>query len=357
MVAASWTAGLVVLLATFSSATAKPCRPGPGVCEKPYVRKEWRNLSNPQKEKYIKAVQCLMEKPSTAGMAAVRNRYEDFVATHIVQTEAVHFTGIFYPFHRLLLLEYEKALWECGWDRRLGQPFWDWTLDTESDAKFLSSPVFDKKLGFGGNGAFIPGNLSHPELPGHVGGPPFDLPDRSGGGCLEDGPFAGLKTQLGPLNDTEVKAERCIRRDFSPRSLARFGSRAQVDAAMQIGDYGTFERVTDSQTFHPAGHWATGGLYGTMTDTYASPGDPVFYLHHSNVDRAWWSWQQRDLGKRQREMDGPLFMFDYANALGGNATLDTPVWVGLAGQRVEFKAGELLHLQKGPLCYMYESIY
>lgn len=41
MVAASWTAGLVALLATFSSATAKPCRPGPGVCEKPYVRKEW----------------------------------------------------------------------------------------------------------------------------------------------------------------------------------------------------------------------------------------------------------------------------------------------------------------------------
>jgi len=66
------------------------------------------------------------------------------------------------------LSEYEKALWACGWDRKLGQPYWDWTLDTGSEEEFLSSPVFHKKHGFGGNGAYIPGNLTHPQLPGFV---------------------------------------------------------------------------------------------------------------------------------------------------------------------------------------------
>jgi hypothetical protein len=47
---------------------------------------------------------------------------------HLQLTRIVQ--GIFYPFHRLLLAEYEKALWSCGWNRKLGQPYWDWTLDT-----------------------------------------------------------------------------------------------------------------------------------------------------------------------------------------------------------------------------------
>lgn len=72
----------------------------------------------------------------------------------------------------MLLAQYEKALWACGWDRSLGQPYWDWTLDTASQAAFLASPVFDTVCGFGGNGAYIPGNLSHPQLPGFVSYPP-----------------------------------------------------------------------------------------------------------------------------------------------------------------------------------------
>ena len=29
-----------------------------------------------------------------------------------------------------------------------------------------------------------------------------------------------------------------------------------------------------------------------MTDVDASPGDPVFYLHHNYLDRLYWQWQQ-----------------------------------------------------------------
>lgn len=235
--------------------------------------------------------------------------------------------------------------------------------------------MFHKKHGFGGNGAYIAGNLSHPELPGFVsipvshafrnrplttpsqiGGPPFDLPDRSGGGCLTTGPFAGLSTKLGPQNISTGTTSRCVRRDFSYASLRDFSGAAQVQAAMAIPDFGTFEQTTDTTTFHPGGHWAVGGLYGTMTDTYVSPADPLFYLHHSNMDRAWWSWQTLNLAVREQEISGPLVFFDYANQLGGNATLTTPVWVGLAN-RVEFPAGQLLHIRKGPFCYTYDEVY
>ena len=51
-----------------------------------------RRLKNKERESYIAAVKCLQSKPSTAPLAAAQNRYDDFIATHQVQTESVHFT-------------------------------------------------------------------------------------------------------------------------------------------------------------------------------------------------------------------------------------------------------------------------
>lgn len=32
--------------------------------------------------------------------------------------------------------------------------------------------------------------------------------------------------------------------------------------------------------------------------------DPLFYLHHTFVDRVWWMWQQRDLAARLSDIAG-----------------------------------------------------
>jgi tyrosinase len=45
-------------------------------------------------------------------------------------------------------------------------------------------------------------------------------------------------------------------------------------------------------TYHGGGHLSVGGDLGVMGDVYASPGDPLFYLHHANLDRLWWEWEQ-----------------------------------------------------------------
>ena len=39
-------------------------------------------------------------------------------------------------------------------------------------------------------------------------------------------------------------------------------------------------------------HVAVGGRSGDMGNTQASSNDPVFYLHHNNVERWWRIWQQ-----------------------------------------------------------------
>jgi tyrosinase len=41
-----------------------------------------------------------------------------------------------------------------------------------------------------------------------------------------------------------------------------------------------------------------------MLDPISSPGDPLFYLHHTWLDKIWADWQRKDLPKRLREMGG-----------------------------------------------------
>ncbi|KAK8139377.1 Tyrosinase-like protein orsC [Apiospora sp. TS-2023a] len=291
-------------------------------CTKPYFRKEWRRLTIDERKSYIAAVKCMMAKPGVAPLEAVTNRFEDFLATHIVQAMESHFVGIFYPYHRFLLSRYEQELWECGWSRGLGQPFWDWTLDTEHDEDLINSPVFDVETGFGGNGGWIGGNFTHPApgmsttptyliglvpLPTQIVQPPQDVPDRTGGGCLQNGPFADLSTFLGPKNSTVKQGRNCVRRDLAPVSLRKMSGKDRVAEAMDLPDYGSWERLTDGVSLHPGGHWGPGGL---------------------------WSWQIRDAA-RVYDISGPLVFFDYENKAAGNVTLGSTVWNGLGDYRKE----------------------
>jgi tyrosinase len=41
-----------------------------------------------------------------------------------------------------------------------------------------------------------------------------------------------------------------------------------------------------------------------MLDVAASPGDPLFFLHHTNLDRLWWEWQSIDLTTRLTDIAG-----------------------------------------------------
>ncbi|KAK0640592.1 hypothetical protein B0T16DRAFT_460766 [Cercophora newfieldiana] len=81
------------------------------------VRKE-RTLTKPQRREYIAAIQCLLSKPSTLPpglVPAAQNHFDDFVYIHLNQTNMVHGTGNFLPWHRFFIKTYETRLAACGY--------------------------------------------------------------------------------------------------------------------------------------------------------------------------------------------------------------------------------------------------
>jgi tyrosinase len=45
-----------------------------------------------------------------------------------------------------------------------------------------------------------------------------------------------------------------------------------------------------------------------MLNGVSSPGDPLFYLHHTWLDKIWADWQNLNRSKRLTEMSGPNVM-------------------------------------------------
>ena len=43
---------------------------------------------------------------------------------------------------------------------------------------------------------------------------------------------------------------------------------------------------------------------GGQDNPISSPGDPLFYLHHTFLDRVWWQWQEKDLPNRLYDIAG-----------------------------------------------------
>lgn len=87
--------------------------------ERMRVRRDWRDFSYKQRKSYIQSVLCLQKLPSQTPSDLVpgaRSRYDDFVATHINQTQTIHFTGTFLAWHRYYVWNFEQALRnECGY--------------------------------------------------------------------------------------------------------------------------------------------------------------------------------------------------------------------------------------------------
>lgn len=66
-----------------------------------------------------------------------------------------------------------------------------------------------------------------------------------------------------------------------------------------------------------------------MSNPISSPGDPIFYLHHTWLDKIWWDWQAQDLPRRLTEIEGRnrMNITDLGAGLGGfpgDAPPDSP---------------------------------
>ncbi|KAF9478985.1 Di-copper centre-containing protein [Pholiota conissans] len=308
-------------------------------CEKLVERREWRTLSREEKASYIDAIKCLQSRPAVKPVIkAARSRYDEFQAFHINQADAVHVAGEFLPWHRQYVKNYEAELHKCGY--KGGNPYWDWTLDTHSDQTFAKSPIFDPETGFGGDGQLFTYKLPAPVPPAAMRIDPVAFR-----GCVMDGPFANHTIPLGP---GKYIGDHCLTRGIKEEAK-EFLNTPMVDYIMTQTNFGDFRiqveglPITPGHRVHDGGHYGVGG---EMSNFYSSPGDPLFYLHHSNLDRMWWNWQQMK-PERLYEITGrsatvPPFK---------NVTLDYPLIMSTLGPSAVI--GDVMDIHSEPNCYTY----
>ncbi|OIW34170.1 Di-copper centre-containing protein [Coniochaeta ligniaria NRRL 30616] len=319
-----------------------------------------RTLSSKEKLSFIAAIKCMQAKPAktTFKFPGSVSRYDDYQALHISQTDYIHFDGLFLPWHRYMLYLFEGELRStCGYSGTI--PYWNWSLDASSgEANVLKSPIFDPVYGFGGNGPYIADISSFPDDWKTI----VDIPGRQGGGCITDGPFKDRQIPMGPANHTEY-TPHCLRRDISPWLITQTANSSVLYWALQATSHWDLDHrieglslAVSGMTLHAAGHLGVGGMIGDMANMYSSPGDPLFYLHHSMLDHVWDTWQRKKWPARKTDIGGPDTMWAYPyNYFGdipySNVTLQTPLNYGLIASTI--KINDVMDTQGGQLCYTY----
>lgn len=174
----------------------------------------------------------------------------------------------------------------CGY--KGAQPYWDWSLDTiENGKKYSDSPLFDAKLGFGGNGA----NGSIP-----TGATPFPPDSAPVGSCINTGRFAKYQNPIGPGYNFTYHPH-CMQRNFQNDYADKYLTwKENVLPLLRKTNYVDFSHNLDHDAgntgattgIHGYGHYAVGGEMGNF---WTSSNDPLFFMHHAQLDRIWALWQ------------------------------------------------------------------
>jgi tyrosinase len=310
-------------------------------------------------------VQCLSKKPAktpSSIAAGAKNRYDDFVAIHINSTLSIHGTGNFLTWHRYFTWAYEQVLRnECGYKGY--QPYYQWAYWANEPDK---SPAMDgSDTSMSGDGEYVPGrsNVCIPS-PDQCG---ISLPPGSGGGCIKSGPFRDWRVHLGPVaavlpnlpQNPEVSGlgynPRCLKRDISRMASSGWTKDQDiVDLVQKSPGFLSFSTTMQGDFgngflgVHTGGHFTIGG--DTGGDLFASPGDPMFFLHHAMIDRTYWTWQNLDLANRQYALAGTITVNNVPPSR--DAVLQDPIdlgYVGVPVETIESTANTL----GGPFCYVY----
>ncbi|KAK6355579.1 hypothetical protein TWF696_004678 [Orbilia brochopaga] len=328
---------------------------------KKWIRREWRTLSSAEQDKFTAAINCVLCKPAITPRSVCpgcRNRYDDLVYTHQQQTFNIHYVGKFLPWHRYFTWTLEKMMREeCGFTSTF--PYWAWERDCDASLpeqqkidKFLASPIWDGTHGFGANGDFIP------TPPGQEGMAP---PGRMGGGCTPNGKFKNMKINIGPAAATAYNP-RCLSRDNAPHFACWYLSKNSTAHTMQAQNFEEFDDVVEGgpgfgiSGIHGGGHYGIGGTFGIMGDLYLSPGDPSFWVHHSNLDRVWHSWQKCNWNARKLDMGGPTLLMDKTSP---PTQLTEPITMGQYAEKVNPNGGITVKdvMDISDLCYDYDYYY
>jgi tyrosinase len=159
--------------------------------------------------------------------------FGQLVAIHADMSHQMHGNPRFLPWHRVYLLQLEQALQAIHPDVTL--PYWDWTQAAEQG---------------------IP-----PWLQGF------------------------MPTVMTPAQTITVS-----RAAGSPGDLGLIAS--NTPNVLQLTAFADFAPQLES--IHNGVHVWVGG---SMSMIATAPADPLFWMHHANIDRLWWQWQSSPQGQ------------------------------------------------------------
>ena len=204
-------------------------------------------LADPILESYRKAVAAMKALPQ----ADPRNWTRQ---AQIHQNFCPHRNWYFLPWHRAYILAFERLCRQLSGNPQFALPYWDWTADRQ-----------------------IPQAFAVAQWPGRPG---QTNPLRDTTRTMP--PNASLPTNIvGP----NVIASRLAETNFELFGSSRPNGQNSTASTWQRaeGVEGPFESTPHDQV-----HVRVGG----DMQTFMSPLDPIFWLHHCNMDRLWDRWNR-----------------------------------------------------------------
>jgi len=218
---------------------------------------------------YAKAVKAMQGLPETNPrswryQAAIHGRAGVAPPPGAPWNECQHATWYFLPWHRMYLFQFERIV--RSFVTAAGGPD-DWTL-----------PYWDYSSGAPGNA--LPPAFRASNLPDGSANPLFVTRRRASvnAGTAMPGPVVNTSNAL------QVRV-------FTSQGAATGFGGPQTGWAHQGPAFGAVEAMP-----HGPVHVQVGGPGGLMTDPDLAALDPIFWLHHANIDRLWDVWRRRRIG-------------------------------------------------------------
>lgn len=245
-------------------------------------RKNFKRLTADEKKRFVDAFVKLADSTlhDSVLMPGMMSRYGDYPMTHMNAMMGgnawAHGNSSFLPWHRELLYQFEKDLQAI--DSSVMLPYWDWTREQSSaDSGF---PFQHNFIGVDGTDA------ESDRVKRESGAPsPYPYPFDP-----EVWPIEMKDSSAWPDFLTRAFGERGDAPNLPENDTAVTGTSTTFRSAIGTADYLLLR--SRSESLHNLVHrWVGGSMLG-MT----SPNDPVFFLHHAQIDRMWSLWQGKNPG-------------------------------------------------------------
>ena len=296
-------------LARYVGAASPPFSAVPAL--PPFVRQSIASLTPAQIASLQHGIQVMMSRTASDPtsfrfQANIHGTYDNATTASEMQSwnNCEHGSYYFLSWHRMYIYFFDRILRAAAGDPNLVLPYWNWT-----DPAQRTLPLPFRQ----------PANASNPLY--------IAPPGRA---ALMDAGTGNLGA--GAVDFSAAFAD--VGFDSPTGSGASFGG--QIAGPMQFNNpHGEFETQP-----HDVVHVALGGRGGLMTDPNTAAQDPIFWLHHANIDRMWNRWLAQGGGRT-----------DATDAAWRNTTF---TFYDEAGHAVYLTGGEVIDTV-GQLNYRYDD--